>query len=548
MLNDDNAVSDAPNTSGYLSRRELLRRGLGAGVLLSLPVGGALAAAERAQAQAGGNVLFVPRVSPISTLDIEKAFLISEAEMLEPVYDRLVWTTNGSFDIFPGLATDWTVNSTATSFRFKLRSDAVFHDGTPVNAQAVKANFDRIHNPATGATLSGFALGSTYKSATVVGKDTVVVEFTAPNGAFLNVLGDVWLGIMSPKSWGLGAKLASNPVGSGPFKFVSSSTNQLSLERNPDYAWGPPTFKNRKAPHLSNLSFNAVSEEFTRMAILSTNKSAMIEQPPDSEVASLQSNHSYTVTNDNPGGSSHFFFSNVTKAPTNELAVRQAIAYGMNVDNWIKVLFYGDRVRAQSLLEQNMLGYVPTPKNAFSYDPDRAKALLTKAGWTGSGTRSKGGKKLSLTFIYSPGFDPELWAPLFISDMSAIGIAVSSVVLDSSAAVAAWNASKHNVGASFVSWSDPSVLGLVIDSKQIGFNNWAFLNSPQIDQLLAKGLQTIKSSARAPFYEQIVELALASASMAPLYHKRTVVVSNSGLKNVHFSLDGYPRWNDATIT
>jgi peptide/nickel transport system substrate-binding protein len=546
-VTNDDGILDHSLSEGRFSRRELVRRGIGAGVLLSLPGAGALASAPRALAQAGGSVLFVPRVGPITTLNIEQTYLISAAEMLEPVYDRLLWTKNGSSEIFPGLATDYSSNPSATSFRFSLRRDAIFHDGTPVNAQAIKANFDRIHNPATKAVLSGFALGPTYQSSKVIGSHTLEVTFSSPNGAFLNVLGDVWLGIMSPKSWSLGAKLASQPVGSGPFKFVSSRPNQLSLTRNTDYAWGPPIFQNRRAPHIENLSFNAVTEEFTRMALLSTNKSAMIEQPPDSEVSGLAGNHSYTVTNVNPGGSPHFLFANIRKPPTDELAVRQAIAHGINVDNWIKVIFYGHRVRALTMVEENMLGYVPTPKNSFSYDPDKSKAILDKAGWTGNGIRSKGGQRLSLTFIYSPGFDPQLWAPLFISDMNAIGIDVKSVVLDSAAAVAAWNASKHNVGASFVSWSDPSVLGLLMNSKGIGSSNWAFLNSPTIDQLLVKGLSTAKASARAPYYEQIVETVLGTASMLPLYHKRTVVVSSSSLKNVKFSLDGYPRWNDATL-
>ncbi len=166
--------------------------------------------------------------------------------LLHMVYDRLVErdiSVKADFPPFaPGLATSWDVSADAKVYTFKLRPGVKFHDGTPCDAEAIKFNIERSWNPShpfyskTGAGAN--ALG--YKDldkVEVVDPLTIRVTHKTPFADFLNVLAFGTYSIGSPTQIQKvgNDEFGNQPIGSGPFKFVSRESGvKLVFERNPD--------------------------------------------------------------------------------------------------------------------------------------------------------------------------------------------------------------------------------------------------------------------------------------------------------------------------
>src|SRR6218665_374167 len=161
------------------------------------------------------------------------------------VLDSLVFQDDdGSFS--PWLAKSWEVSPDSTEYTFVLRDDVTFTDGEKFDAAAVKANFDRIVDPATESAQAASMLGVDYYAGTEVIDDyTVKVSFTQPYAPFLQAASTPQLGFYSPKGLKTPAdKLkAGGPgitVGTGPFELTEYTPDQeLVYTRNDDYAWGP---------------------------------------------------------------------------------------------------------------------------------------------------------------------------------------------------------------------------------------------------------------------------------------------------------------------
>ena len=174
------------------------------------------------------------------SLDPGATGLVSVAQMLSTMFDPLMWKFPNDPTYYPGLAKSYTVSSDAKTYTFKLRSGIKFHDGTPFNADAVKATFDHIVNPATKSLSAIGALGP-YVETRVIDPYTVQVVFSKPNAAFVNEMTQVTLAISSPTALKkYGSSYDTHPVGTGPFKFQQFVNNEkVVVVRNPDYAWGP---------------------------------------------------------------------------------------------------------------------------------------------------------------------------------------------------------------------------------------------------------------------------------------------------------------------
>ena len=188
-------------------------------------------------------------------------------------------TLDTKMQVQPSLATSYEVMS-PTRVRFKLRPNVKFHDGTPLNAAAVKFTYDRALKgtpPARWASLAGSLEG-----AEVVDDLTVDIVTREPYGPVLRTLAMYCMGIVSPTAVGkLGADFSRAPVGTGPFKFVEWKTNtHVIIERFPDY-WGDKAL-------LDRVIFKVVPEEGARMIALQTGDADMVLFPSPAQLPALR--------------------------------------------------------------------------------------------------------------------------------------------------------------------------------------------------------------------------------------------------------------------
>ena len=185
-----------------MSRRELLGGALGAGAVLSLA--GSLADPGRAAAQGAGETpqpggeLIYGAPTRFDTLDPNVTTSSAVGRVAYHLFDPLVWEARAG-EFLPGLAEKWEVNAAADQYRFVLRKDVKFHDGTPLTADAVKFTFDRVVDPELKSQMAFSGIGP-YESSTVVDRYTVVVKFKRPFAPFLSSVAQSVLAPVSPEA------------------------------------------------------------------------------------------------------------------------------------------------------------------------------------------------------------------------------------------------------------------------------------------------------------------------------------------------------------
>src|SRR5207247_6639874 len=121
------------------------------------------------------------------------------------------------------------------------------------------------------------------------------------------------------------ADIAATPVGSGPFMFDSRSPDGVvTIKAFPDYNWGPETLKNHAAPYISSVKFRAVTEPSTRIATLASGENLLIDEIPEADYNRLKDDKRFTFVLSPRASHTLGFSMNVTKAPTDDRAVREA--------------------------------------------------------------------------------------------------------------------------------------------------------------------------------------------------------------------------------
>jgi peptide/nickel transport system substrate-binding protein len=307
--------------------------------------------------------------------------------------------------VLPWLATSWTVSKDARSFTFQLRKGVTFSDGTAFDANAVKANFERIIKLGAGAPQAiGFLEG--YAGSTVVGKDTVKVDFEKPNAQFLQATSTQSLGMLSPKT------LAQDPEkvclgeisGTGPFTLERYTPQQgLVLKRRPGYKWGSPLGKNKGVAYLDEVSFQIIPENGVRTGSLTSGQVDAIENVPTSDVAMLKQNPGFKQLSAPLSAISIPYVPHVYRPHLTDARVRRALSIGLNRKEIVDTIFAGAYPAATGVLTKVNPGYVDL-SDKLGYDPAQAKKLLDEAGWSKVGSdgirvNSKG-ERLSLRIQY----------------------------------------------------------------------------------------------------------------------------------------------------
>src|SRR5215813_6218178 len=195
-------------------------------------------------AQTPRDVLVVGMEAEPPGLDPGQALGLHTLRVTAEIFETLVATAPDSTDVAPGLAESWTTSADGLAWTFKLRRGVRFHDGTPLDANAVKFTFDRIIDPGHPHAKSGkwtFVTGylSSVKSVDVLDPLTVRLNLKYPTASLLALLALPNCAIVSPTAFAKApADFDTKPVGSGRYRFESwDRGTRLVLRRNDDY-WG----------------------------------------------------------------------------------------------------------------------------------------------------------------------------------------------------------------------------------------------------------------------------------------------------------------------
>ena len=343
----------------------------------------------------------------------------------------------------PLLATEWAESDEGRSYTFKLRSGVTFQDGTPFNADAVCANFNRWFNfpvalrqRAPGSSFKGVfkahsdeASLSIFKSCTAVSADTVRIELTQRFTAFLQALTLPAFAMASPAALAAGtadvldrerdgqplSAFATNPVGTGPFRLGSWDGSSVTLVSNKDY-WGD-------RGQIATLNFLTYDHPQARLQALLDGKIDGFDAVTVGNFDQLVKRGMQIVQRD-PFSVMYVGINQAVPA-LQDVKVRQAIEMAIDKDTLIRKFFIDNTAQATQFVPPKISGF-NNQAPSLGHDPAKAKAYLEESGYDGEELRFY--YPLNATRPYLP--TPEKVYAEISRQLTAVGLNIKPVPVD----------------------------------------------------------------------------------------------------------------------
>lgn len=460
---------------------------------------------------------------------------------LQSVYDTLIFRDPESGEFIPGLAKSWTLSDDELQLTLTLREDVQFHDGTPFNAQAVQANFERILNPDNRSQKALSLLGP-LQSVTTDGEYIVTLHLSKPYGGLLDALSQVYLGMASPaalEEWGM--EYQFHQVGTGPYRFVEYIPNdRIVLELNEDYNWAPSMYRISEDPPM-RVVFRFYTDPATRALALESGEVDIMGEIPQHDAERLADTSEFELLAvPIPGQPLQYFF-NTGLAPTDNALVREALFQSLDRQAVVETVFGAASPVAVDILSANMQTF-PTAERFLSGDDAAAADLLEQGGWAidpDTGDRTRGGSPLSIR-IAAPswGMNPEV-AQLMRAAWENIGVQVEIRVLPGFGQLKEAHDSNtfHLLGLNFFG-TDPAFLTSFYTST--GLYNWSDVDDPDLDSWLvaAASLQP-DDPAREELYNLIADTIREQTLILPVRDYVNLVLARSTVSGLRYSAEGW---------
>lgn len=324
--------------------------------------------------------------------------------ILNNITDRLLWQDPDTLELHPWIATELPeINEDATEFTFTLRDDVSYSDGSELTAGNVVKNFDLFALGDADRGLASSEQISAYDHGEVIDDHTVRFHFSEPEPGFPQATSSFNAGLLSDDTLdhsedGFAPGNATGVHGSGPFTVTAEQlATEITLDAREDYDWAPRGVEHQGAAQLDRVSVVVTQEDSVRVGGLKSAQgdvARQIEAPEEQHLADDGIEILSAATN---GVNNQLAF-RFRHPLLSDIRVRQALIAGIDRDRILNSLFSDSYVKATSAMASTAAGY-REQEDAYTHDPDRARALLDEAGWEpgADGIRVKNGERLSLT-------------------------------------------------------------------------------------------------------------------------------------------------------
>ncbi|MFJ2543020.1 ABC transporter substrate-binding protein [Microbacterium sp. NPDC087589] len=452
------------------------------------------------------------------------------------MFEGLVGTEPGTADPAPLLAESWESSDDGMSHTFALKEGVTFHDGTPFNAEAVCANFDRWYNW-TGLAASeafgyyynklfkGYAdspADAVYKSCTPDGDTSVTIDLNKPFAGFVASLSLPSFSMQSPSAlqdFGaddvggsaeapvLSEYAMGHPVGTGPYQFDEwAPGEQVTLKAYDDY-WGEPG-------QIDEIIFRTIDDPTARRQALESGSIDGYDLVGPADTKALQDD-GFTMVSRPPFTILYLAF-NQAIPELQDPKVREALSYAVDKDALISQVLPEGTEKAIEFVPDTVNGYNPDV-TTYDYDPEKAMSLLAEAGYDEA-------NPLKLTFNYPVNVsrpympDPEQIFTVLSSQLSEVGVETTPVseewveYLDRTTGTA-------DHGIHLLGWTGDyndtdNFVGVFFGQQS---SEWGFDN-PELFQKLneARGVSNIED--QTALYEEINEMVAQFIPGVPIAH------------------------------
>ena len=450
------------------------------------------------------------------------------------MYEGLYQYGKTDAKVSPCLAKDLPeISDDGLVYTIKLNEGIKFHDGTDFNAEAVKASIERQLEPNRNSDMpyASFVFGEEeagngVASVEAVDDYTVKITMRAASAPFVKNLAMALASpIVAPSAIeaATDGQAITNPVGTGPYKFVDWTKGaSVTLVANEDY-WG-------EAPKTKNLVFKIIAEGNTRLTSLMNGECDIISSVDPSSADQVTSNGFELFSED--GMTINYMAFNTETGKCTDQEVRKAVAQAINVEEMVKSI-YGDYATvANSVMPTWMAPYTKDVKQT-AYDPEAAKKTLADKGitslqcityTTARPYNQKGGSDL---------------ANMIQGYLSAVGVELSITQYD-------WTTYKTKVQTDpydicFYGWTgdngDPdNFMNLLADT------NWsmnvAHWQDDEYKALIAEGLKTPDGDARDAIYLQCEEMVAEKQPWVLISHSKNLLGYSPKVKDFYYHPTG----------
>ncbi|WNS77530.1 glutathione ABC transporter substrate-binding protein [Bacillus sp. DTU_2020_1000418_1_SI_GHA_SEK_038] len=455
---------------------------------------------EKTEVAEKGGTLTVVSLSDATKLDPHFITNIPSANIIyQKVYETLV-EPDKDMNIQPLLATEWNVLND-TTWEFKLKEGITFHDGTPFNAEAVKATFDRLLDPNTGSPQRE-KLGM-INEIKIVDDFTVQFILDYPYSPLLSILASNEGSIISPKALAENPeKLAEHPVGTGPFVFEKwESGKEISLKKNESY-WG-------KKPNIDGVVFKVVPEDATRLAMVETGEAHINDQVPVTEIERIEASSTMGLYR-TEGLAVEYIGFNTKKKPLDDVKVRKAISHAIEREAIIKGVYNNVGTLANAAMSPKVFGHSDKVK-PYDYDLNEAKKLLKEAGHE---------EGLTLNLLTNDRKERINMAEVIQSQLKGIGVEVKIQVMEYGSYIDMIGKSEHDL---FIGgWGnatgdgDYNQYNLFHSISQGAPGNHFYYSNPEVDKIIDEARQETDEATRKQLYEKAMQIELDEAVYVPI--------------------------------
>lgn len=433
----------------------------------------------------------------------------ASATVWHQLYDTLFMYDDDN-NIVGNLAKDWSFNEDGTELTIQLVEGVKFHNGDVLTADDVVFTLDYIYNNTTlTSTLTN------YQSAEAVDPNTVKIHYTSAFGAALAQLTSYSTNIVNKKYFEeVGIEgYDSAPIGTGPYKFVSRTAGEkIELTAFEDYFKGPAAIKNVTIRVLTDPSAAAIA--------LQSGDIDFIQTPSVDQRDTLKASKGI-VWDETMSATTVFLMINNTDPILSNEKVRQAIWYAIDKQTLVDGALDGLGEVLETLAPGAVTNAYDKDFKGLGYDPEKAKALLTEAGYPD-------GVTITIPTIVSS--DTYNKPTTVLQEMlGKVGIHLQIDGLERSAWIAQVGGGTYSM--TVMTWGVPA-LDADFYTRLLVSGSYLHIDSPEIDALLAKGASEMDPDARKAVYMQINELIRDHAYLVPLYCGYNYVAYREGLQGV----------------
>jgi peptide/nickel transport system substrate-binding protein len=486
-------------------------------------------------APAAPSVLKIANTANITTWDPIESFS-TEAAYMANVYEQLLRINPpGSAEQYtPLLAESWESNADGTVWTFNLRPGVTFHDGEPMNADAVVKSLDAARERG-GASFIWWMVDS------IEAVDDLTVQFNLSSSAPVDLIASSLYGawIVSPKAldaaeadenyWANGVE-----AGTGPYFIESYVPDQeIVFQKFEDY-WG-----GWEDDQFDTVLVQIIPEALTQQQLLESGSVDLATSIPRDNYATFKDNPDYSYYEE-PSFFNYVGFFNTLRPPLDNAKVRQALSYAIPYDDIIQIGVKGLGTQSRGPVPAGVWPWSPDV-NQYTYDMDKAKELLKEAGY------ENGGFSLRLTYA-AENATHEAYAPLIKDAYAELGVDVTIEAIGFSQQ---WAESKNdpaNAQDMFLLLYWPTYSDAGSDNlwsmfyyTEKPFFNLSYWNNPEFNALVdeAIGLTVSDPAASQAKYIEAMNLLVEEAAGLFFFDTKAVFIIPKHIEGFQYNLN-YP--------